>query len=69
MDLYLLTQNKNRMVVVLGATSRPDALDAGLRRAGRFDREISMGIPNLQAREDILKGKRDKGRGRERKKN
>jgi ribosome biogenesis ATPase len=30
-------------VIVLGATNRPDALDPALRRAGRFDREISLG--------------------------
>jgi ribosome biogenesis ATPase len=44
------------MVVVLAATSRPDAIDPALRRAGRFDREISIGIPNLEARESILQG-------------
>ena len=37
-------------VLVIGATSRPDSLDPALRRAGRFDREISVGIPDLQAR-------------------
>lgn len=37
-----------RMVMVLGATNRPDALDPALRRAGRFDSEISMGIPGAQ---------------------
>jgi len=42
-------------VLVIGATNRPDSLDAALRRAGRFDREISMGIPNLKARENILR--------------
>ena len=41
-------------VVVLGATSRPDALDASLRRAGRFDREVCMGIPDEAARGAIL---------------
>ena len=38
-------------VLVIGATSSPDSLDPGLRRAGRFDREISLGIPDQQARE------------------
>lgn len=37
-----------------GATNRPDALDTALRRAGRFDREIAMGIPNQEARARIL---------------
>lgn len=42
-------------VIVLGATNRPDSLDPALRRAGRFDREISMGIPSEKARLRILK--------------
>ncbi|CAG9462022.1 unnamed protein product [Pedinophyceae sp. YPF-701] len=43
-----------RHVVVMGATNRPDSLDPALRRAGRFDREISLGIPDEAARERIL---------------
>eukprot|EP00892_Ulva_mutabilis_P001467 jgi/Ulvmu1/11320/UM074_0035.1 len=43
-----------RHVVVIGATNRPDSLDAALRRAGRFDREISLGIPSEAARRQIL---------------
>lgn len=41
-------------VLVIGATNRPDALDPALRRAGRFDREICLGIPDAQARERVL---------------
>ncbi|XP_037274346.2 nuclear valosin-containing protein-like [Rhipicephalus microplus] len=41
-------------VLVIGATNRPDALDPALRRAGRFDREICLGIPDEAARERIL---------------
>lgn len=41
-------------VLVIGATNRPDSLDPALRRAGRFDREISLGIPDVTAREKIL---------------
>uniref|UniRef100_A0A8C2SS84 AFG2 AAA ATPase homolog A n=1 Tax=Coturnix japonica TaxID=93934 RepID=A0A8C2SS84_COTJA len=41
-------------LVVLGATNRPHALDAALRRPGRFDKEIEIGIPNAQDRLDIL---------------
>ncbi|KAK9845052.1 hypothetical protein WJX74_010036 [Apatococcus lobatus] len=43
-----------RHVVIIGATNRPDALDSALRRAGRFDREISMGIPSEATRATIL---------------
>ncbi|KAG6884574.1 hypothetical protein C0993_009905 [Termitomyces sp. T159_Od127] len=45
----------NKPVVVMGATNRPDSLDAALRRAGRFDHEISMGVPDEEARAKILK--------------
>ena len=46
---------RHKHVVVIGATNRPDSLDAALRRAGRFDREISMGIPSEASREAILR--------------
>ena len=41
-------------VTVIGATNRPDGMDAALRRAGRFDREIMLGIPDENARARIL---------------
>ncbi|XP_008847448.1 ATPase family protein 2 homolog isoform X3 [Nannospalax galili] len=41
-------------VLVLGATNRPQALDVALRRPGRFDKEIEIGVPNAQDRLDIL---------------
>ncbi|MFW9904976.1 MAG: CDC48 family AAA ATPase [Candidatus Thorarchaeota archaeon] len=41
-------------VVVIGATNRVNALDPALRRGGRFDREIEIGIPNKHGREEIL---------------
>ena len=41
-------------VVVIGATNRPDALDPALRRPGRFDREIEIGIPDRNGRLEIL---------------
>ena len=41
-------------VVVIAATNRPNALDPALRRPGRFDREIEIGIPDVDGRYDIL---------------
>jgi transitional endoplasmic reticulum ATPase len=41
-------------VVVLAATNRPNALDPALRRPGRFDREIEIGVPDKQGRLEIL---------------
>ncbi|KAJ2054393.1 hypothetical protein H4S04_000014 [Coemansia sp. S16] len=41
-------------LVVIGATNRPNALDSALRRPGRFDREISIDVPDQQARSRIL---------------
>ncbi|MDH5795615.1 MAG: CDC48 family AAA ATPase, partial [Candidatus Bathyarchaeota archaeon] len=41
-------------VIVIGATNRPNALDPALRRPGRFDREIEIGIPDKQGRHEVL---------------
>ncbi|KAG0481279.1 hypothetical protein HPP92_012137 [Vanilla planifolia] len=41
-------------VLVIGATNRPDAVDQALRRPGRFDKEIGLGVPDENAREQIL---------------
>jgi transitional endoplasmic reticulum ATPase len=41
-------------VVVIAATNRPNAIDPALRRPGRFDREIEIGIPDEEGRHDIL---------------
>ena len=41
-------------VVVIGATNRPDAIDPALRRPGRFDREIVIGVPDTPGRRQIL---------------
>lgn len=41
-------------VIVLGATNREDSIDPALRRPGRFDREIEIGIPGLDGRTEIL---------------
>ncbi|MFQ5801214.1 MAG: AAA family ATPase, partial [Candidatus Hydrothermarchaeales archaeon] len=41
-------------LIVIGATNRPNALDPALRRPGRFDREIVIGVPNKNGRKEIL---------------
>ena len=41
-------------VIVIGATNRPNALDPALRRPGRFDREIEIGVPDRDGRREIL---------------
>ncbi|MEM2070199.1 MAG: CDC48 family AAA ATPase, partial [Archaeoglobaceae archaeon] len=41
-------------VIVIGATNRPDAVDPALRRPGRFDREIEIGVPDREGRKEIL---------------
>lgn len=46
---------ENRGVIVIGATNRADILDPALVRAGRFDRIITVGLPNRAGRIDILK--------------
>ncbi|CAH1416184.1 unnamed protein product [Lactuca virosa] len=48
------SDNKPGYVLVIGATNRPDAVDPALRRPGRFDREISLGVPDENARIKIL---------------
>lgn len=45
---------ENEGVIVLAATNRPDVLDKALLRAGRFDRQIVVGSPDVKAREQIL---------------
>ena len=53
--LTLMDGLKSRgQVVVIGATNRPDSLDPALRRPGRFDREIEIGIPDVDERKEIL---------------
>lgn len=46
---------KNEGVIVLAATNRQDILDPALMRPGRFDRQIYVGTPDVQGRQDILK--------------
>lgn len=48
------TQTEEPRVVVVATTNRPNAIDPALRRPGRFDREIEIGIPDAEARYSIL---------------
>jgi transitional endoplasmic reticulum ATPase len=53
--LTLMDGLKTRgQVVVIGATNRPDSLDGALRRPGRFDREIEIGVPDKDGRREVL---------------
>lgn len=45
----------NEGVIVIAATNRPDILDPALLRPGRFDRQVTVGYPDIKGREDILK--------------
>jgi len=53
MNLILGLKDDDK-VIVIGATNRPDSLDPALRRAGRFDREVCLGIPDRQSRRAML---------------
>lgn len=55
MDELSLEKTGGKPVIIVGATNRPDSLDAALRRAGRFDREICLNVPNELSRVHILK--------------
>nr|XP_056711011.1 ribosome biogenesis protein SPATA5 [Euleptes europaea] len=48
------SEGNEGQLLVLGATNRPHALDPALRRPGRFDKEIEIGVPNAQDRLEIL---------------
>lgn len=45
----------NEGVIVIAATNRPDVLDPALLRPGRFDRQVTVGLPDVRGREQILK--------------
>ncbi|HEX7714890.1 MAG TPA: ATP-dependent zinc metalloprotease FtsH [Bacillota bacterium] len=45
----------NSGIIILAATNRPDVLDPALLRPGRFDRQVTLDIPDIKGREDILK--------------
>ena len=55
MDQLALEQTGGKTVIVLAATNRPDSLDPALRRGGRFDKEINLGVPSEAVREQILR--------------
>lgn len=55
MDSLALESNDGKPVIVLATTNRADSLDPALRRGGRFDSEINMGVPNEPMRESILR--------------
>jgi len=53
--LALMDGMKSRgKVVVIAATNRPDSIDTALRRGGRFDREIEIGVPDRKGRKEVL---------------
>lgn len=54
LDDLTLEKTGGKPVIVIGATNRPDSLDTALRRAGRFDREICINVPDEKARASIL---------------
>ncbi|WP_318568556.1 AAA family ATPase [Salinigranum marinum] len=47
--------DRRSRTVVIGTTTRPEEIDAGLRRPGRFDREVEIGVPDRDGREEILR--------------
>ena len=55
MDQLALEQTGGKAVIILAATNRPDSLDPALRRGGRFDKEINLGVPSETVREKILR--------------
>eukprot|EP00123_Amoebidium_parasiticum_P005975 comp17040_c1_seq1/m.15748 comp17040_c1_seq1/g.15748 ORF comp17040_c1_seq1/g.15748 comp17040_c1_seq1/m.15748 type:complete len:805 (-) comp17040_c1_seq1:554-2968(-) len=46
---------RNEHVIVMGATNRPNSIDPALRRFGRFDREVDIGIPDATGRLEVLR--------------
>ncbi len=45
----------NEGIIIIAATNRPDILDPALLRPGRFDRQVTVGVPDLKGREEILR--------------
>ncbi|KAI9804035.1 MAG: hypothetical protein M1833_000316 [Piccolia ochrophora] len=55
MDDLALEKTGGKPVIIIAATNRPDSLDPALRRAGRFNKEINLSVPDETARELILR--------------
>ncbi|KFY81638.1 hypothetical protein V500_11234 [Pseudogymnoascus sp. VKM F-4518 (FW-2643)] len=55
MDDMALEKTDGKPVIIIAATNRPDSIDPALRRAGRFNKEINLGVPNEASREKILR--------------
>jgi transitional endoplasmic reticulum ATPase len=54
--LTLMDGLKSRAhVIVIGATNRPNTIDPALRRFGRFDREVDIGVPDATGRLEVLR--------------
>ena len=56
----------NQGIVVIAATNRPDILDPALLRPGRFDRQVTVGAPDIKGREQILRIHAQEGGARRR---
>lgn len=54
-DISKEVDGEDKHVVVIGCTVRPESINSALRRAGRFEREITIGVPNKEDRIDIMK--------------
>lgn len=52
--LDLSHMRKSNGILVIGATNRPDVVDIALRRSGRLDSDVCLGIPNVEQRKQIL---------------
>jgi SpoVK/Ycf46/Vps4 family AAA+-type ATPase len=50
---YSSKVESGKFVMVLGTTSKPDVIDPALRRPGRFDREIEIGVPSVFDRREV----------------
>ncbi|KAI9856636.1 MAG: hypothetical protein M1824_005333 [Vezdaea acicularis] len=55
MDDLSMEKTNGKPVIIIAATNRPDSLDPALRRAGRFNKEINLSVPDEAAREKILR--------------